>query len=61
MDRFGKCAEDDDIKKTVDYSELVKIVKDHSKKIYCLTIEKYSNEIIEISNEKFELKQLKLF
>ena len=57
---FEKCTEHDNVKKTVDYSELVKIVKDHSKKIYCFTIEKYSNEIIEIINEKFELKRVKI-
>jgi len=33
---FEKCTVNDDIKKTVDYSKLVQILKDQSKKIYCL-------------------------
>ena len=49
-----------DIKETVDYSKLVKILKNQSKKIYCFTIEKYSNEIIEIINQEFELSKIKI-
>ena len=47
---FEKCTVNDDVKKTVDYSKLVQILKDQSKKIYCFTIEKYSNSILEIIN-----------
>ena len=57
---FEKCTLNDDIKKTVDYSKLVGILKDHSKKIYCFTIEKYSNEILEIINKEFELSKIKI-
>ena len=32
---FEKCTINDDIKKTIDYSKLVQILKDQSKKIYC--------------------------
>ena len=57
---FEKSTESDDIKKTVDYSKLVQILKDHSKKINCFTIEKYSNEILEIIDKEFKLSKIKL-
>ena len=57
---FEKCTVTDDIKKTVDYSKLVQILKDQSKKIYCFTIEKYSNEILEIINQEFKLSKVKI-
>ena len=57
---FEKCTSNDDIKKTVDYSKLVQILKDQSKKIYCFTIEKYSNEILEIINQEFKLSKVKI-
>jgi len=50
---FEECTENDDIKKTVDYSKLVQILKNQSKKIYCFTIEKYSNSILEIIDKEF--------
>ena len=57
---FEKCTLNDDIKKTVDYSKLVQILKDQSKKIYCFTIEKYSNAILEIINQEFKLSKVKI-
>ena len=57
---FDKCTANDDIKKTIDYSELVEILKDQSKKIYCFTIEKYSNAILEIINQEFKLSKIKI-
>jgi len=57
---FDKCTANDDIKKTIDYSKLVEILKDQSKKIYCFTIEKYSNAILEIINEEFKLRKIKI-
>ena len=57
---FEKCTENDDIKKTVDYSKLVQILKDQSKKIYCFTIEKYSNAILEIIDQEFNLSKIKI-
>ena len=57
---FEECTVNDDIKKTVDYSKLVQILKDHSKKIYCFTIEKYSNAILEIIDQKFKLSKVKI-
>ena len=57
---FEKCTANDDIKKTVDYSKLVEILKDQSKKIYCFTIEKYSNAILEIIDSEFKLSKIKI-
>ena len=57
---FEKCTLNDDIKKTVDYSKLVQILKDQSKKIYCFTIEKYSNAILEMIDQEFNLSKIKI-
>ena len=57
---FEKCTLNDDIKKTIDYSKLVQILKDQSKKIYCFTIEKYSNALIEIIDQEFNLSKVKI-
>ena len=55
-----KCTANDDIKKTVDYSKLVEILNVQSKKICCFTIEKYSNEILEIIDQEFKLSKVKI-
>ena len=57
---FEKCTLTDDIKKTIDYSKLVQILKDQSKKIYCFTIEKYSKAILEIIDHEFKLSKIKI-
>jgi len=57
---FEKCTLNDDIKKTVDYSKLIQILKVQSKKIYCFTIEKYSNAILEIIDQEFNLSKIKI-
>ena len=57
---FEMSTVNDDIKKTVDYSKLVQILKDQSSRIYCLTIEKYSNAILEIINQEFKLSKVKI-
>jgi len=57
---FEKCTVDDDVKKTVDYSKLIQILKDQSMKIYCFTIEKYSNAILEIIDQEFKLSKIKI-
>ena len=57
---FENCTQNDDIKSTVDYSKLVEILKYQSKKICCLTIEKYSNEILKIIVEEFQLSRIKI-
>ena len=57
---FENCTQNDDIKSTVDYSKLVEILKYQSKKICCLTIEKYSNEILKIIDEEFQFSKIKI-
>ena len=57
---FENCTANDDINKTVDYSKLVQILKDQSKKIYCFTIEKYSNAILEMIDQEFNLSKIKI-
>ena len=57
---FEKSTESDDFKKSIDYSKLVDFLKDHAKKIYCFTIEKYSNEILKIINREFQLSKVKI-
>ena len=38
----------------------MEILKDESKKIYCFTIEKFSNLILEIIDKEFELSKIKI-
>ena len=57
---FEKSTVSYDIKKTVDYSKLVQILKDQSKKIYFYTIEKYSNAILEIIDQEFKISKIKI-
>ena len=57
---FENCTQNDDIKSTVDYSKLVEILKNQSKKICCFTIEKYSNEIIKIILDEFQISRVKI-
>ena len=57
---FEKSTINDDIEKTLDYSKLVEILKGQSKKIYCFTIEKYSNAILEIIDREFKLSKIKI-
>ena len=57
---FEMCTANDDIEKTIDYSKLVEILKDQSNKIYCFTIEKYSNAILEIIDKEFTLSKIKI-
>jgi len=57
---FENCTVNDDIKKTVDYSTLVQILKDQSRKVYYFTIEKYSDAILEIIDKEFKLSRIKI-
>jgi dihydroneopterin aldolase len=57
---FEKCTVNDDIEKTIDYSKLVEILKNQSKKIYCFTIEKYSEAILGIINKEFKISKIKI-
>ena len=57
---FENCTQNDDIKSTVDYSKLVEILKYQSNKISCFTIEKYSNEILKIIDDEFQISRIKI-
>ena len=57
---FENSTINDDIERTVDYSKLVEILKHQSKKICCFTIEKYSDEILKIINDEFQLNRIKI-
>ena len=57
---FEECTANDDIKKTVDYSKLVEILKGQSNKINFFTIEKYSKAILEIIDNEFKLSKIKI-
>ena len=57
---YEKCTVNDDIKKTIDYSKLVQLLKDQSKKICCYTIEKFSNSILESIDQEFKLSKIKI-
>jgi len=57
---FEDCTSNDDIKKTVDYSKIVEILKDQSKRISFFTIESYSNAILEMIDETFKLTKIKI-
>ena len=57
---FDKCSIKDDLKFTLDYSLIIKKLKDHSKKICYLTIEKYSEEIIKVIKDGFNPDRIKI-
>ena len=57
---FENCTQSDDIKKTIDYSKLVEVLTYQSKKICYFTIEKYSDEILKVINEEFQLNRIKI-
>ena len=57
---FDECSENDDIKATLDYSLIIQKVKSHSKNFSCFTIEKYSEEIIQIIRIGFNPNRIKI-
>ena len=57
---FEQCTSNDDVTKSVDYPKLVEILKSQSKKIYCFTIEKYSNAILETIGKEFQFSKIKI-
>ena len=57
---FRDCTQNDDVRKTIDYSKLVEILKDHSKKIYCFTIEKYSDGILKVIDKEFRFNKIQI-
>ena len=57
---FDECSIKDDLEFTLDYSLIIKRLKDHSKKICYFTIEKYSEEIIKIIKDGFNPDRIKI-
>ena len=57
---FDICSKNDDIEATLDYSLIIKKVKSHSKDFSCLTIEKYSEEIMKIIQSEFNPDRIKI-
>ena len=57
---FSNCSKTDDLNLTIDYSVLINDIKDHSRSFSCLTIEKYSSEILKIIDEKFNPERIKI-
>ncbi len=57
---FEECANSDDINKTIDYSILINDIKNHSKRFSCKTIEKYSNEILNLVVNKYNPSRLEI-
>ena len=57
---FSKCSNTDDLSSTIDYAVLIKDIKTHSINFSCLTIEKYSSEILRIIVKKFNPERIKI-
>jgi len=57
---FSSCSKTDDLSLTIDYAVLIDDIKSHSINFSCLTIEKYSSEILRIIVEKFNPERLKI-
>ena len=57
---FDECSKNDNIKSTLDYSLIIQKIKSHSKNFTCFTIEKYSEEIIEIIQNGFNPDRIKI-
>ncbi len=57
---FEECVELDDVNSTIDYSILINDIKKHSRNFSCQTIEKYSNEIVNLIVKGFKPNRLKI-
>ena len=57
---FEKCVELDDVNSTIDYSVLISVIKNHSRNFTCQTIEKYSNEIVDLIVKRFKPNRLEI-
>tara|TARA_Y100001968_G_scaffold325546_1_gene366953 strand:+ start:5968 stop:6336 length:369 start_codon:yes stop_codon:yes gene_type:complete len=57
---FEKCSNSDDINSTIDYSILIKDIKNHAKSFSCQTIEKYSKDIMDLILKRFKPYRLKI-
>ncbi len=57
---FKKCSLNDNLTSSIDYSLIISEVKSHAKDFTCLTIEKYSEEIIKLIENKFKPDCIKI-
>tara|TARA_B100000579_G_C22780560_1_gene829044 strand:+ start:1135 stop:1521 length:387 start_codon:yes stop_codon:yes gene_type:complete len=57
---FDESSKNDDLGASIDYSIIIKKIKEHSKKFSCLTIENYSEEIIKIIQSGFNPDRIKI-
>ncbi len=57
---FEKCTFSDDVNETIDYSSLISDIKVHSKNFSCKTIEKYSNEILNLVVKRYKPTRLEI-
>tara|TARA_Y100001970_G_scaffold294041_1_gene446184 strand:+ start:18935 stop:19303 length:369 start_codon:yes stop_codon:yes gene_type:complete len=57
---FEKCITSDNVNLTIDYSVLIKDIKNHAKIFSCQTIEKYSEVIMDLIIKKFNPHRLKI-
>ena len=57
---FDACSKNDNLSTTLDYSLVVSKVKAHAKNFSCLTIEKYSEEILNIIKSEFNPDRIEI-
>tara|TARA_Y100001933_G_C19009643_1_gene568182 strand:+ start:4082 stop:4447 length:366 start_codon:yes stop_codon:yes gene_type:complete len=57
---YSKCSKKDDISLTVDYSILIQEIRLHAKTFTCLTIEKYSDEIIQLILRVYDFDRIEI-
>tara|TARA_B100000965_G_scaffold189184_1_gene157924 strand:- start:196 stop:564 length:369 start_codon:yes stop_codon:yes gene_type:complete len=57
---FEKCIILDDVNLTIDYSVLIKDIKNHAKIFSCQTIEKYSEIIMDLIIKRFNPNRLQI-
>tara|TARA_Y100000589_G_C27109633_1_gene611649 strand:- start:345 stop:734 length:390 start_codon:yes stop_codon:yes gene_type:complete len=57
---FDQCSMNDDLKATLDYSLIIQKVKAQAKEISCLTIEKYSEEILKMIQSEFNPDKMEI-
>ena len=57
---FEECIDSDDVNATVDYSTLINDIKNHAKNFSCKTIEKYSNEILNLLVKRYKPSRLEI-
>ena len=57
---FDTCVEQDDINQTIDYSEIISIIRTHAEYFSCCTVEKYSAVLMDLLKERFNMNRIKI-